>query len=49
MQPGIWTKLDTLIRDVQRFYADQMEINGFGRKTFTYETDENGQMLAYRR
>ena len=48
MQPGIWTKVDTLIRDVQRFYADQMEINGFGRKTFTYETDHNGDMQAYR-
>ena len=48
MQLDIWTKLDTLIRRVQRFYADQMDINGFGRKTFTYETDANGQMLAYR-
>ena len=47
-QAGIWQKLETLIRDVQRFYADQMEINGFGRKTFTYETHENGSMRAYR-
>ena len=48
IQPGIWRKLDTLIRDVQRFYADQMEINGFGRKTFTYETDAKGETLVYR-
>ena len=48
MQPGIWTKLDTLIRDVQRFYAAQMHTNGFGRKTFAYETDESGDMLAHR-
>ena len=48
MQPDIWNKLDTLIRDVQRFYADQMEINGFGRKTFTFETDDNGETLVYR-
>ncbi|MCY3740191.1 MAG: dockerin type I domain-containing protein [Candidatus Poribacteria bacterium] len=48
MQPDIWNKLDTLIRDVQSFYANQMEINGFGRKTFTYETDENGDTLVYR-
>ena len=47
-QPGIWRKLDTLIRDVQHFYADQMEINGFGRKTFTFETNESGSMQAYR-
>ncbi len=48
IQPGIWTKLNTLLRNVQRFYANQMEINGFGRKTFTFETDENGEMLVYR-
>lgn len=46
-QPGIWNKLNTLIRDVQRFYADQMEINGFGRKTFTYDTHENGFLRVY--
>lgn len=48
MQPDIWSKLDTLIRDVQSFYADQMERNGLGRKTFTFETDENGETLIYR-
>ena len=48
MQPDIWNKLDTLIREVQRFYADQMEHNGFGRKTFTFETDENRETLIYR-
>ena len=32
---SIWTKVNTLLRNVQRFYANQMEINGFGRKTFT--------------
>ena len=48
VQPGIWKKLETLISDVQHFYADQMEITGFGRKTFTYETNENGSMRAYR-
>ena len=48
IQPGIWTKVNTLLRNVQRFYANQMEINGFGRKTFTFETDANGRMLAYR-
>lgn len=48
MQPDIWNKLNTLIRDVQRFYADQMERNGFGRKTFTFETDENRETIIYR-
>ena len=48
MQPDTWNKLNILIRDVQRFYADQMAFNGFGRKTFTFETDENGETLIYR-
>ena len=48
MQLGMWTKLDTLIRDVQSLYADEMERNGFGRKTFTFETDEDGETLVYR-
>ena len=47
-QPDMWTKLDTLIRDVQDLYADQMEASGFGRKTFTFETDENEQTVVYR-
>lgn len=47
-QPDMWNKLNTLIRDVQRFYADQMAFNGFGRKTFTFETDENRETLIYR-
>ncbi len=47
-QPDMWTKLDRLIRDVQDLYADQMEANGFGRKAFTYETDENEQTVVYR-
>ena len=46
-QQGIWTKLDRLIRDVQRFYADQMQTHGFGRKTFTFETDENAETLVW--
>ena len=47
-QPDMWTKLNRLIRDVQDFYADQMEANGFGRNTFTFETDENEQTVVYR-
>ena len=47
-QPNMWTKLNALIRDVQRFYANQMEINGFGRKTFAFETDETGETSVWR-
>ena len=48
IQPDMWTKLDRLIRDVQSLYADQMEANGFGRKTFTFETNEFDQTVVYR-
>ena len=46
-QFDMWTKLDSLIRDVQSLYADQMEASGHGRKTFTIETDENAQTVVY--
>ena len=45
--PNITEKLDKLIREVQDFYAGEMERHGFGRKTFTFETDENGKAKIY--
>ncbi len=48
IQPDMWTKLDHLIKDVQTLYADQMEANGFGRKTFSIEKDENEQTIVHR-
>ncbi len=45
--PNITRKLDRTIRDVQKFYADEMERHGFGRKTFKFETDENGKAKIY--
>ena len=47
--PDIDEKMDKLIRDVQRFFADQMEAHGFGRKTFIFETDENGKAVLHRK
>ena len=47
VQPNITEKLDKSIRKVQQFYADEMERHGFGRKTFTFETDENGKAKIY--
>ena len=44
--PDMDTKLATLIKDVQEFFADQMEDHGFGRKTFMLETDESGKILV---
>ena len=47
-QADIDTVLDTLMKDVQQFYADEMERHGFGRKTFRLEIDENGQLIVHR-
>ena len=46
-QQDIDTKLDTLIKDVQQFYAQQMHNHGFGRKTFTFETDATGKAVVH--
>ena len=45
--PNITQKIDKTIREVQKHYADEMERHGFGRKTFTFETDENGKAKIY--
>ena len=39
-------KIDTMIRDNQRFFAEQMESYGHGGKTFTFETDATGKALV---
>ena len=41
-------KIDKAIREVQKFFADEMERHGFGRKTFRFETDESGKAKIYR-
>ena len=45
--PNINEKFDTWIKDAQQFYADQMEAHGFGRKTFRFETDKNGNVVVH--
>ena len=45
--PNITEKIDKAIKAAQNYYADEMEHHGFGRKTFTYETDENGKTKIY--
>ena len=44
---SIDTKLDILIKDVQQIYANRMESHGFGRKTFTFETDTAGNAVIH--
>ncbi len=46
VRQGIDTQIDILIKRVQRFYAEQMERHGFGRKTFEFETDETGKAVV---
>ena len=46
-QPDINSKLNLLIKSAQQFYASQMEFQGFGSKTFTFETDQKGNASVY--
>ena len=46
-QRDIAAKLDQLIKDVQQVYAQQMEHHGFGKKTFTFETDADGRAVVH--
>ena len=46
-QPHIDTKIDTLIKAVQTLYADRMESAGHGRKTFTFETNNDNTAKVY--
>ena len=45
--PNIDARMRTLIKDVQRFYAEQMDAHGFGRKTFGIETDPTGKPIVH--
>ena len=46
-QPDIDTKIDALIKETQQFFADEMERHGYGRKTFRFEADENGNAIVH--
>ena len=40
--------LRQFIKDTQQFFADEMQRHGFGRKTFSVETDKNGEPVVHR-
>ena len=42
VRKGAIASLRRLIVDTNRYYADEMQRHGFGRKTFTVETDSSG-------
>ena len=45
--PDIDTKLDTLMKGAQQFYADLMEFHEFSRKTFRLETNATGNVMVH--
>ena len=46
-RPDIDIMLDTEIKDAQLLFADIMEKHGFGRKTFSFETDARGMAVVH--
>ena len=40
--------MKTGIREVQSFYAEQMQAHGYGNKTFLIETDDQGEPIIHR-
>ena len=46
-QPDIETKFDKLINDVQQGYEEIMAAHGFGKKTFLFETDAQGNAVVH--
>ena len=47
VRPNVDAEIDGLIKKAQRFYADEMERHGFGRKTFQFETDAHGNAVVH--
>ena len=46
-QKDMTTRIDTVIKEVQHFYAEQLEYYGHDRKTFMIETDAGGKALVH--
>lgn len=40
--------IDGLVKDAQRFYADEMERHNYGRKTFALQTRRTGELVIHR-
>ena len=45
---GVVDEMKTMIRQVQTFYAEQMQAHGYGNTTFRFETDAQGEPLVHR-
>ena len=47
VRPNVDAEIEGLIKKAQRFFADQLEVHGFGRKTFQFETDAHGNAVVH--
>ena len=47
-QQAVVDSMKVTIRQIQTFYADQMEAHGYGRRTFRFETDAQGDPVVHR-
>ena len=47
VRPNVEAEIDGLIKEAQRFFADQLELHGFERKTFQFETDAHGNAVVH--
>ena len=47
-QQAVVDRMKETMRQIQNFYADQMEAHGYGRKTFRFETDAQGDPVVHR-
>ena len=46
-QPGYRERLDRVMTEIQAWYRDEMERNGFGPMTFPLERDEDGHLVIH--
>ncbi|RKU29973.1 hypothetical protein C6497_05210 [Candidatus Poribacteria bacterium] len=46
-QIDISEKIDKILKEVQTFFADEMERHGYGRKSFEFEKNKNGSAKVY--
>ena len=47
VRANVDAEIDERIKEAQRFFADEMERYGFGRKTFLFEADANGNAVVH--
>ena len=46
--PNVDAKIDRMVKSAQKFFANEMEHHGYGRKTFNLETNTKGEIVVHR-